>query len=53
MNVQDFYTYIHVSFLFTVNYKGLLLFYFFCCKTGSIIPYAPPRSAQSLLSRLR
>lgn len=39
--------------LFIVNYKGLMLFNFFCCKAGSNMPYAPPRSAQSLLSRLR
>lgn len=53
MNVLDFYTYIHVSFCLLSNYKGLLLFNFFCCKAGSNMPYAPPRSAQSLLSRLR
>lgn len=45
---------LHSCFLlFIVNYKGLLLFYFSCCKAGSNMPYAPPRSAQSLLSRLR
>lgn len=48
------FLYLHSCFLlFTVNYKGLLLFYFSCCKACSNMPYAPPRSAQSLLSRLR
>lgn len=51
MNVQDFYTYIHVSFCLLSIIK--VYCYFSCCKAGSNIPYVPPRSAQSLLSRLR
>lgn len=53
MNVQGFYTYIHVSFCLLSIIRAYCYLIFFCCKAGSNMPYAPPRSAQSLLSRLR